>query len=527
MGAEDRLSAHRKRKQMLASTAILIHGGSSYFALLAGIVRSILVMRWIGPTGQGVRRTVDLINKYLSNCHFGILHGTNKVLPIYLGQDDAEKVQEVEDVGVTWVVSLALIFSLGVAIAGFVNPTGHRTTAIAIIIGAGWLLVQQTYNQHRTIARSWGSFGALAIAGGIETITVFAFALLGAWKYGVVGTMVGTLLGWCAALLALHMLAPLRIHPRFDAKLAWSLARAGIPIAATIFADTLLRTVDGAIMVRYYEAYRFGLYSMAMQMAQYLYAIPEAAGFVLWPKILQAYGAAQGNSGALHRQIVLPTLVSGIYMPLLAGVAYIVLPPLVQMVVPQYAVATPATQVLSMASVFLALPMATNSLLIALNREHMVVIFRLMGAGVSAAFCYWLARHGGTLSQFAGSASIGYAVAGVTSISIVLPQYEQSLVKRIGLFSGVLLPFVWSCGALWLSYQVSTFFTQPSAGSWTWAIVRVVFFTLLMLPVLAFGNKKTGLLIEFRTMVKSWLANKVGDKTDERDAEASEGDHGA
>jgi O-antigen/teichoic acid export membrane protein len=312
---------------MKVMTAAAIICGSSYFTMLAGVLRSILVMRLIGPTSQGVRRTVDLLTKYLFNAHLGILHGTNKQLPIYLGQGDDQKVQEVEDVGISWTIGLTILASLGMLIWGLTNPTGQRTTQIAILIGAGWLLAQQTHTLYRTLLRAWGQFALLGIVGGVDTLATFALTLLGALKYGVLGAMAGTLLAWLISLLVYAVYSPLKIRVRFDVKTGLELVRIGLPIAAIIFADTLLRTVDGAIIVRYYQAHKFGLYSLAMQMAAYLFTIPESAGFVIWPRILEAYGAAQGDSRALRRQIVLPTITSATFMPLLAGLAYILLPP--------------------------------------------------------------------------------------------------------------------------------------------------------------------------------------------------------
>jgi O-antigen/teichoic acid export membrane protein len=501
VSVEDRIADRRQRGQTRAATAVLIICGSSYFSMLAGVLRSILVMRMLGPTAQGVRRTVDLVTKYLFNAHLGILHGASKQLPLYLGEHDARRVQEVEDVGITWIIGLTFLASAGMLAWGLTNPTGHRTTQIAIIIGAGWLLVQQTYTVYRTILRAWGHFPLLGIVAGVDTLATFAFTLLGAWKYGVLGAMVGTLLAWCISLLAFGLYSPLRIRPRFDIRIGLELARTGLPIAAVIFADTLLRTVDGAITVRYYEATRFGLYSLAMQMAAYLFAIPEAAGFVIWPRIIEAFGAARGDLQRLRRQVILPTLVSATFMPVLAGLTYILLPPVVNRILPQFARATTAAQVLSMASVFLALPMATNSLLIALNREWVVVVTKLSGAAVSAAGCWWFVTHQAGLTHLAAAASAGYAVAGLVSVIIVVPQYEQGITGTIKSLAGILTPFIYSCVALFASYEIAAFVVQPGNASWHWAIVRGVVFALLIVPVLLFGNQQTGLVGELRSIL--------------------------
>jgi len=281
--------------------------------------------------------------------------------------------------------------------------------------------------------------------------------------------------------------------------------------------------VDGGVITAYYGSYWFGLYSMAMQMAGYLYAIPEAAGFVMWPRILQAFGAAQGDQQALRRQVVLPTMVSGMFMPAIAGMAYVLLPPVVTTVLPKFLPAMGATQILSLASGFLALPMATNSLLVAQDKGHHVVVYKLIGAATVAVGCLVLAhRQIHDLTSFAVVASFGYAVAAILSVGIVLPQYEASFVRRVELLFGTFSPFVWACCALLLSRVVGSVFMYPDGSSFAWTGLRLVLFLAMMTPVLAFGNRQTHLLHELRVMRKSWAREEPSD--DEANPPATPGD---
>jgi len=534
--ASDERSTDRRERDMLASTAVLIICGSSYFSMLLGVLRSILVMRMLGPSSQGIRKVVDLFTKYLSNSHLGVLHGVNKQVPILLGKAQPEDVQQVEDVGITWIVALAILASGLMAAWGLRNPTGHPVTGFAIAIGAGSLLISQTYTVYRTMARAWGNFAALGVVAGVETVTTFICTLGGAWKWGLLGAMAGTLLASCISLVVLGALAPIRIRVSFDWREGLALARIGLPIAIYILADTLLRTVDSATIVKYYEAYRMGLYSMATQIAAYLYAIPESIGFVIWPKILQAYGKADGDAKALRRQIVLPTLICGIYMPVLAGMTFVALPPLVALLLPKFQVATSAAQVLSLASVFLAIPMATNSLLIAHNKEMWAVGTKLIGAAVSAAGCLWVIHHGGSLMALAMAATAGYGVAAIVSVLLVLPQYEKSPRHVAELFFALFSPFVWSLFALRISSRIgilvwSHFVIEPVFGmapamhtspalSWKFTAVRLVVFLLLMLPVLIYGDSKTHVMREMRNMTKSWRAKpECGSDEHDRDTD--------
>lgn len=503
----------RRRRVVDISAAIFIIASSSYFSMILGVVRSLWVMRLIGPAAQGVRRTVDIINKYLFNAHLGILHGVSKQISVQMGQNRLDEVKKTQDVGVTWIITLTAVAAIGMVIWGLSNPTGERTTQIAIIIGGGWLLTQQMYVTYRCVMRAWGEFTMLGMVAAIDTIATFGLTILGAIHFGVLGAMAGTLAGWCLALLSFHFYSRLRIKPDFDFQEAYRLIKAGIPIAAIIFADVLLKTIDGAIIVRFYDAHRFGLYSVAMQLSAYLFAIPESAGFVIWPKILEAFGAARGNGLALRREILLPTLTAGIFMPLLAGLAYILVPPIIMLVIPSFASSIPAVQVLSMATVFLAIPLATNSLLIALDREFAVVFTKIVGAAISAGGCLWLVFNNGSLEQMAAFAGSGYAVAAIISAAMVIPMFESGFTRIFKLVIFIFLPFLWSCAALFISYHAAAVFVEPSPISWEWAVVRTVVFVLLMLPVAVYGDRQTGLAERIKAALNRRKQRKLAKKS--------------
>jgi len=179
------------------------------------------------------------------------------------------------------------------------------------------------------------------------------------------------------------------------------------------------------------------------------------------------------------------------------------LPPLVGTILPQFALSIGAAQILAMASVFLALPMATNSLLIANNREFVAVAVKLIGAGVSGVCCLYLVRNHGTLEQLAAAASAGYALTAIASLAVVLPRYETGAFRTLKLFVLAFAPFVYACAGLYLSHLTVGIFMEPQAGSWLWTILRLSVFTLLMIPLLSYGNRRTLLLTQISLLYNS------------------------
>jgi len=224
----------------------------------------------------------------------------------------------------------------------------------------------------------------------------------------------------------------------------------GLPIAGVLFLCILLRTIDGVLVVKYFDTYRFGLYSVAMQIAAYLYRIPEAAGFVLMPRIWERYGADR-RPEALRDYVIRPTLAAGLIMPILAGFVFIIMPVMINTIIPQFSSAIFAAQVLSLAAVFLALPVAADGALIAFNEEWIVIVNKLAGAAVAAAGILALLTTQAiepSLARIAMAAAAGYVVTSILTLYIILGRYYRKRLQLWAELSICYLPLLWAIIAL-------------------------------------------------------------------------------
>lgn len=489
----DHREPHRRSGALQGAVVML---GSSYCDMLFGMVRGILVMNYLGPTGRGIMRLVAMAHKYLTNAHLGILHGISKDLPRALGRGDAEDADRVENVGATYVTLSGLLGALAMLIFSQTGDYGPETRH-SIAVGGGLVITLQVYALYRVVIRSWGHFPTLAGGTLVNTVSEFVLIILGARYFHTVGAMMGWLVADVLSVLYFRVQSRFTAQVDFDWRVALRLIRTGLPIALIIFADTLLRTVDGIVVVGHYSAYRFGLYSVAMQMATYLYSIPETGGFVITPRIIESY-AANNDLARVRRQIMLPTFAAATIMPVAAGCAFILLPPLVRTVVPKFEGCIFAAQTLSLASVLLALPVAANGLLIARNREWWVVLNKGLGAGVIYVYARWKAVHGYSLRHIAVATAAGYLVSSVLSLVQVLSGYCESRLLLALELALCYAPLAWGVGALRLSGWLTASANDPLGSEWYRAVVRLGLFLVMMAPVLWYGNRRTGLFREFR-----------------------------
>ena len=493
-----RREARGRSQSVLGGLGMIL--GSSYGDMLLGVVRGILVMRAIGPTARGLMRLVHLFERYLSNSHLGTLHGLSKELPLALGRNGHEDATHIENVGTTAVILLATLASGGMLAWALLGPGMQGPTRLTLAIGAGIILGGQAIALYRVVLRAWGIYSVLAVATMVMSLAQFGLIVAGAVFFGLMGAMWGWLAAVIVSLVYFTIAGKFYIRPRLDRPMLWRLIRVGVPIAGVLFSGILLRTIDGVLVIKYFNAYHFGLYSVAMQIAAYLYRIPEAAGFVLMPRIWERYGADR-RPEALRDYVIRPTLAAGLIMPILAGFVFIIMPVMIRTIIPLFAPAIFAAQILSLAAVFLALPVAADGALIAFNKEWIVIVNKLAGAAVAAAGILALLTIQTiepSLARIAMAAAAGYGMTSILTLYIVLGRYYHRRLQLWRELAVCYLPLLWAIIALKISGTAADWILGTSANMWADIALRCLCFAVLVLPVLWYAEHRTDLLKEVR-----------------------------
>ncbi len=510
-----RQEARGRSQSVLGGLGMVL--GSSYCDMLLGVVRGILVMRAIGPTARGLMRLVHLFGRYLTHSHLGSLHGLSKELPLALGRDDHDDATHIENVGTTAVVLLSVLASGGMLGYALLASGMQGLTRLTLAIGAGIILGGQAIALYRVVLRAWGTYSVLAVAAVVMSLAQFGLIVAGAVLFGLLGAMWGWLAAVTVSLLYFAVAGNFYIRPHLDGPMLWRLIRVGVPIAGVLFSGILLRTIDGVLVIKYFDAYRFGLYSVAMQIAAYLYRIPEAAGFVLMPRIWERYGADR-RPEALRDYVIRPTLAAGLIMPILAGFVFIILPVMINTLIPRFSPAIFAAQILSLAAVFLALPVAADGALIAFNKEWIVIVNKLAGAAVAAAGILALLTIPTiepSLARIAMVAGIGYGVTSILTLYVVLGRYYRMRLQLWRELAVCHLSLLWTIIALKGSGAATDWMLGTSANMWADMALRCLCFAVLVLPVLWYAEHRTDLLKEVRRRAAMALRKRLVSDEDE------------
>jgi len=199
-------------------------------------------------------------------------------------------------------------------------------------------------------------------------------------------------------------------------------------------------------------------------------------------------------------------------MPVLAGFVFIIMPPMIRTIIPQFAPAIFAAQVLSLAAVFLALPVAADGALIAFNEEWIVIVNKLAGAVVAAAGVLALLTTPTiepSLARIAMAAGVGYLVTSVLTLYIVLGRYYRKRLRLWAELATCYLPLLWAIIALKGSGVATDWLLGTSANIWADTALRCLCFAVLVLPVLWYAERRTNLLKQVRRRADEGLRKRL------------------
>ncbi len=492
---DNRETPGQPKRELTTSAAVALVASASYFALGVGLVRGLLVASILSPTSRGIVQIAFLFVQYLTYAHIGITHGLTKRVPILLGKAEDREVDHLESTGVTSVFLLTVL-AAGVmwAYAGLAPGVGTMTR-FALGIGGFHLIFAQVVGIYRIVLRSHHEFGIMARSILIEAILLVALVVAGAQLLDAPGAILGWALGTAIVCLYLLSFRVLPGRPTTDYRATLQLARIGLPVLGVGLSDIFLRTADNLVVAKLLGAQALGYYGQAWQLASYLFNVPAAAGSVIMPKILRAHG--EGGTPAIERSVLDMTSAFAILMPPLAGLAAIGGPLLVRLMLPRYIPCIGALQVFMVSVVFLAVPLALRTALIAKNREVELMIWQALGGlFIGGAVAVLIRRHA-SLAELALAGACGLFLTGLAIIIRGLQALEMAPAQAARRLFAWSLPLAYCVALLWgLKYVLPQWLGL--ASPLTADLIALPIFLVMTAPLVWVAERATGIIRKVR-----------------------------
>jgi O-antigen/teichoic acid export membrane protein len=312
----------------------------------------------------------------------------------------------------------------------------------------------------------------------------------------------GLLLGWNAgALLALlWMWRAVPEAPRLPGHPGdgLSLVKAGFPIFLYFAATALLRSIDRWALLYSGGEEALGLYGIGLMAFGLALYVPEAAAYVLFPRVAAAFHGSQDRALA-RDQCIMAQRALAVLVPWIVGLGMIWAGPVVHALLPDFRSGLPAMRVLAIGAAMYSAATVPGYYLLAAGRFRLLLGSALGALLVTAALVLSVASRWPAPTPVAGAAASGYTLfAAAVLVAASREWFPGSARSRRASLAAGLVPGAW-VGASWLLLE--RIGSDASPGT---AVVRTVVLALLYLPIAWWLGRGSGL----GGLMRAWILRR-------------------
>jgi O-antigen/teichoic acid export membrane protein len=470
---------------------------SQYLARAVIVLRGLASAAALGPHGYGGWNALNLIFDYGSYSSLGALQGLDLQLPAAAAAGETERAQRL--MSGAWSIALTGGAAFAIGLALYLATGGSAFSAfpgvglpLLMLVAA---LLQLAFQYLASSLRAFGRIPAVSAGYAIQAVLGGGLGLALVWRFGAWGLLAGWIAGTLVSLAFMRGAA--REAPLAPARLreGWALLKLGFPIFAYFASTLVLRSVDRLALVRFGAPESLGLYSLGLLATGLVLYLPEAAGYVLFPRIAAVFHGG-GDRARSISEAVRAHRALAVVMPLLVGLGMIWAEPVVGALLPAYRGGVPALRWLSLGALMLSAATVPGYYLLAAGRQNALTRLGAFAALVNAALVFAVASRAPRPESVAAAASTGYALFAVAVMALAMREWFERASERARLFATTLFPAIWAGG---ISLALCILITGSHA--WSVAVERSLILVALAIPVLAWLGRGSGLA----TLVREWL----------------------
>jgi len=313
-------------------SSIFISAGL-FFENICGMILGLFVARWMGPRTQGIWQTARLFRTYSEFATLGQGLGMRREAAVAQGRGDGVEFEDQRDTGFTWATFSLGLAGLLIAVYALLMPHSGpfrlalATVALSVMMSGALSFFNLWY---KTIER-FGVLAGASIAAGV--VSLGSIGLL-KWR-GFEGMLLGYVLTGFVALLVMVVAfrGPLRI--RFSVE-AWRRSLSvGFPLFLVTVAGILFSTLDRLLVVAVLGFADMGFYSVSSMCFMPVSMAVSSVSVVLLPRVCRHYGQT-GTSEQMSQFLAEPLRLLMTPLAGVAGVAALMIPWLVTILLPGY-----------------------------------------------------------------------------------------------------------------------------------------------------------------------------------------------
>ncbi|OQX24290.1 MAG: hypothetical protein BWK80_21570 [Desulfobacteraceae bacterium IS3] len=376
------------------------------------------VAKLLGPKTYGLWNGLILILSYGMNSHLGVLNAMNRDVPYYLGAENSEKIEEIQNISLGAICVSSLILAVIVFLSSYLTDSDTETITglrfIALI-----LISQQVYLFYQMLLKSHYLFGFMSIQQTLFSVLTILVVLPLTYYFRFDGFLAGQLIVNLAILMFILRKIPITATPAFEWKTAWTLSKTGFPIMLAGVAYGIMTTVDRMAILKYLGKEQMGYYSLSVMAAGMLLLLPMTVSQIIYPRMSRKFGETR-QIESLKPLIYRPAIhLMWIMAIILIGV-YFILPPLIRYFLPEYVKGIASLKIMIVGVYFLSLVGGFANFLNTVGLQNIYLSIQFIAIIIAALLCGLSLKLNLGIEGIAWATSLTYIIYAFLLISTTL-----------------------------------------------------------------------------------------------------------
>jgi len=430
------------RKRFMRDTAGMAL--SQYLSRFVQMFRGVVAARVLGPSAYGSWNALLLVLDYGLLVQLGLQQGLDQEIPGALAKEPKDRVDRLKRGGIAGMLVLWLLFAVGMVVYLWTKPRrlaqGWGETGVLVMVVA--VVLQMILFYHGTLLRSHGRIGEVSRMLSVQAIVGGLAGLVLLWPFGPWGLLSGWMVGQVVSLVLVRRagadVAPLGFWPNEGTR---RLLVSGFPIFLFTASNTLLKSVDRVMILKYLSVEALGYYSIGLMGVSMLLYLPESIAYVLYPRLIARY-AETGDADATAQLMVRPLAVVAWIMPLIVGATVFWVRELVHVFLPQYLPGTRALSILLFGALGFALSSIPAFYIMAIRRQRQLVPLALLAIVAEVGLILLFLEGGARLDGVALAVSLGAGMYGLGLLGFASLHAAPTTATRLAFVLRSALPSV-------------------------------------------------------------------------------------
>lgn len=396
---------------------------AQYVVRVTLMLRTLLAARLLGPEPLGAWNVIQLVLDNGGMLLFGTQQGLDQSVPPRLVAGDAEGERRVKRAALFNILSLTTLYALcclvWIAVGrskvrdawGFAGVGVALACVFATNLSNYQTSIQRSHGDMDTVRRWMLIQGAIGgMLGLVLTPWLGVWGLLGGWAVGCFSALAFTT-------ARSRPFAPLSPAPATE---GLDLVQAGFPHYVYLASTLMMRQLDRLIILRFLGIEMLGFYGLAVMALALMLYLPDAVTYVIYPRLQREYAEAGNDPEAIRERVEKVLRVLAILVPAFGALAFFLVGPAVQFLLPRFTPGLTAVRVLCFGAAGLAFGNFASIVLMTTGRQTLLMPGAVLSTVAGAGLDLLAVRLGYGITGVAWATVATYSLSGALLLTMAL-----------------------------------------------------------------------------------------------------------